>query len=205
MNFLAHLALAGPQDASRIGNILGDFEKGTPESIRQRLPSAVVDGIIMHRHIDRFTDDHTAFHASKALLAPHRRRFAGIIVDIFFDHFLSKHWQQFHPKTVPEFIAEIYQLFEQHPNWLGSNFGPLVPRLQSENWLLAYGTTEGLAATLSRISQRSPKLSPLKEGIEDLQLHYQGFEQNFQSFYPEVRQYATHLLGKNSLQTPAFP
>lgn len=205
MNFLAHLALAGTDDASRIGNILGDFEKGTPDSIRQRLPDPIVAGIVMHRHIDRFTDDHQIFRESRILLAPERRRFAGIIVDIFFDHFLTTHWQRFHPGTVPEFIEEMHQLFERRPEWLGSHFGPLVPRLRSENWLASYGSLSGLEKTLNRVANRSPKLTPLREGVLDLREHHQLFEKQFLTFYPEVRQQAAQLLGKKTVLTPAFP
>lgn len=205
MNFLAHLALAGPDDASRIGNILGDFEKGTPDSLRERLPAPIVDGIVMHRRIDRYTDEHPVFREARKLLAPSRRRFAGILLDIFFDHFLNKNWHHFHPGNVEEFIAEIYQLFDRHPEWLGSRFGPLVPLLRAENWLASYGTPEGLKTTLTRVASRSPRLSPLVDGVEDLENNYVAIEEHFRVFYPEIRQYAAHLLGRKNVQTPAFP
>lgn len=205
MNFLAHLALAGPDDASRIGNILGDFEKGTPESMRERLPDRIVDGIMMHRHIDRFTDDHAIFHKTKLLLAPGRRRFAGIIVDIFFDHFLNNHWERYHPGTVAGFIAEIYQLFERRPEWLGSQFGPLVPLLRAENWLASYGSEEGLAITLGRVADRSPRLAPIRDGVLDLVENREAFEKHFLEFYPEVRVHAARLLGIKSTLEPSFP
>ncbi|WP_411845828.1 ACP phosphodiesterase [Roseibacillus persicicus] len=205
MNFLAHLALAGPDDASRIGNILGDFEKGTPDSIRARLPAPIVDGIMMHRRIDRFTDDHPAFLQTKLLLAPERRRFAGIIVDIFFDHFLNEHWERFHPGTVTDFIEEIYQLFGRRPEWLGRQFGPLVPLLRAENWLASYGSLEGLNLTLGRVASRSHRFDPIRNGVLDLAEQREEFEKHFLSFYPEVRRYAARLLGKKTLQTPAFP
>lgn len=205
MNFLAHLALAGSNDASRIGNILGDFEKGTPSSIRQRLPDEVVAGIVMHRQIDRFTDDHPVFQQSKLLLAPHRRRFAGIIVDIFFDYFLNRHWNRYHPGNVPDFIEEIYQLFERRPEWLGQQFGPIVPLLRSENWLASYNTFEGLDLTLNRIATRSPKLIPIRDGVHDLREHQQKFEELFLTIYPDVRLKAAELLGSKFLKTPSFP
>ena len=205
MNFLAHLALAGPDDASRIGNILGDFEKGTPDSIRERLPDEVVAGITMHRRIDRFTDDHHSFQESKLLLAPERRRFAGIVVDIFFDYFLNKHWSNYHPGSVAAFIEEIYQLFERRPEWLGQQFGPLVPRLRNENWLASYGSFEGLNLTLERIANRSNKLTPICEGVNDLKNNYEQFEEIFLGFYPDIRQQAAELLGSKSVKTPSFP
>lgn len=205
MNFLAHLALAGPDDASRIGNILGDFEKGTPESLRERLPTEIVDGIMMHRRIDRFTDDHPAFRKTKKLLAPERLRFAGIIVDIFFDHFLNKHWNQYHPGNVTDFIEENYRLFDRRPEWLGPKFGPLVPLLKAENWLASYGTFEGLETTLTRVASRSPKLAPIGNGVDDLRVHHDRFEELFLDFYPAVRQQAATLLGQKTLLTPSFP
>lgn len=205
MNFLAHLALAGPDDASRIGNILGDFEKGTPDSLRERLPSAVVTGIMMHRHLDRYTDSHPLFLTSKNLLKPERRRFAGIAIDIFFDHFLSKHWSNFHPGTTTHFIAEVYQLFERHPEWLGSHFGPLVPRIKSENWLGTYQTITGVEFTLQRIATRSHKFEPLIHSVEDLTSNYLEFENLFLQFYPQIREYAAKLLGKKIENKSAFP
>ena len=84
MNYLAHLLLAGPTDASRVGNLLGDFVRGTPESLRGSYPDEVIAGIVMHRELDRFTDDHPAFQEARELLDPEHRRFAGIIIDIFF-------------------------------------------------------------------------------------------------------------------------
>ena len=205
MNFLAHLTLAGTEDASRIGNLLGDFEKGTPESLYQRLPPEIVPGILMHRQIDRFTDSHAIFHETKSLLAPERRRFAGIVIDIFFDHFLSKHWSTYHPGTVTGFISEIYDLLDKHPTWLGSELGPLVPRLKKENWLASYSDFEGLEKTLQRIASRSSRFDPMKEGIDDLKKNYPAFESAFLQFYPELRQYAAKLLDQKTRKSPSFP
>lgn len=205
MNFLAHLALAGPSDASRIGNLLGDFEKGTPASLRERLPAPIVEGIVMHRRIDRFTDSHPVFQQARLLLAPERRRFAGIIIDIYFDHLLNKHWASYHPGTVPDFAAEIYQTFDRHPTWLGTQLGPLVPRIKAENWLAAYSTVEGIEHTLGRVANRSPRLAPIAHATPDLIAEKAAFESHFLQFYPAIRQFAAEALGKKTLQTPAFP
>ena len=90
MNYLAHLLLADDTDASRIGNLLGDFATGTIESLAERYPPEILRGIKMHRAVDRFTDSHEVFKHARNLLAPGRRRFAGIIIDIIFDHYLCK-------------------------------------------------------------------------------------------------------------------
>ncbi|MDP0489597.1 MAG: ACP phosphodiesterase [Verrucomicrobiota bacterium JB023] len=208
MNFLAHLALAGPEDASRIGNLLGDFEKGTAAHLALRFPPEVVKGIIMHRHLDAFTDSHPAFVAARQLLKPERRRFGGILVDIFFDHFLALHWAKFHPGTVPAFIEEIHEVFDRHPNWLGDHLGPLMPRFKGENWLASYATPEGLEKTLERVSYRSPRLAPLAFAVPDLLASFDEFRRLFMEFYPDARCRARQLLeedGMNSPTGPGFP
>lgn len=205
MNFLAHLALAGPSDVSRIGNLLGDFEKGTPDTLRARLPEDIVAGIIMHRRIDAFTDAHRHFREARKLLSPSRRRFAGIVVDIFFDHFLTLHWSRYHPDSVSTFIQNIYATLDNNVHLLGTEFAPLLPRIKSENWLAAYGNEAGLELTLNRVASRSSRLAPLSESILDFHQNREAFEQAFLAFYPLVRQKAGVLLGLKSLQTPSFP
>jgi len=69
MNYLAHLMLADDSDASRIGNLLGDFTKGTLASLAEVYPDEIIRGIKMHRAVDRFTDSHEVFKNSRALIA----------------------------------------------------------------------------------------------------------------------------------------
>jgi acyl carrier protein phosphodiesterase len=87
MNYLAHLYLAGDSPESILGNLIGDFLKGTTvdsysESIRK--------GIQLHKQVDRYTDLHDIVRKSKQLISPVNKRYAGIIVDVFYDHFLAK-------------------------------------------------------------------------------------------------------------------
>lgn len=194
VNYLAHLYLAGPTDASRIGNLLGDFVKGTPESLVGQYPAEVIDGIMMHRHLDRFTDEHEAFLKARSLLARERRRFAGIVVDIFFDHFLTQHWEKFSEQPLPEFIEEMYTTLERHPEWLSPELARVMPRIREENWLHSYGTIEGLALTLERISHRSPRTAPIRESTDDLVANYQSFDRAFHEFFRAARGYAATLL-----------
>ncbi|MGJ8695146.1 MAG: ACP phosphodiesterase [Verrucomicrobiaceae bacterium] len=191
MNFLAHFALAQPTDASRVGALLGDFVRGHPSSLTGQYPPEVIEGIMLHRAIDRFTDDHPVFLKAKDLLSPKRRRFAGIIIDIFFDHFLAIHWEDFEKGNLPRFISELYDTLERRHDWLTPELHEIVPRMKDENWLQCYGTIEGLKLTFERISKRRSWLKPLVGAETDLIDHYQSFDRAFHTFYPEVRQYAT--------------
>jgi acyl carrier protein phosphodiesterase len=191
LNFLAHFHLAQPTDGSRVGALLGDFVRGTPESLRTHLPSELVDGIVLHRVIDRFTDSHEEFLRTKKFLSPPRRRFAGIIVDIFFDHFLSQMWSDYSNIPLRQFIAEIHETLERRNGWLPPEVGAIIRRMREEHWLGTYGTIPGLALTFRKVSQRRSFLAPLVGAEDDLTSHYQSFTNAFRSFYPDVISFAS--------------
>jgi len=186
MNYLAHLALAPATNASRIGNLLGDFAKGSESSLRTNLPSDLVDGIILHRAIDKYTDQHPSFLAARPLLDPSRSRYAGVVIDIIFDHFLSIHWHNFYDQPLDEFIAEIYQTLHDHPEWQLGTLKTIFPRMQSQNWLGCYGTIEGMTDTFHRVSTRSRFTQPIKDTHLDLKQHYKAFEKHFLAIYPDL-------------------
>ncbi len=202
MNFLAHFHLAHATDASRVGALLGDFARGTPESLRERFPEDIVQGIILHRAIDRFTDSHPVFLKSKQFLSPPRRRFAGIIIDIYFDHFLAHAWADFAEGSLKDFITEIYQLLIRRRDWLTPELRVIVERMEKEDWLGTYGTIPGLALTFQRMSQRRDFLAPLIGSEEDLVAHYHSFSKAFREFYPAILTYAREENPGGALSSP---
>ncbi len=186
MNYLAHLLLADDTDASRAGNLLGDFAKGSLDDLAELYPAELVRGIKMHRAVDRYTDNHPIFKECKLLLAKERRRFAGIIIDILFDHYLCKHWEKYHTLSLDKFCQQVYQTFEKHPEWRAGRLREAFPYMQQENWLTNYATVDGIALTLQRVSRRTPRVSGIAEGIKDFRKHYTEFEEKFHSFMPEL-------------------
>lgn len=193
MNFLAHFHLARPSDASRTGALLGDFIRGPREALLETYPEDLVDGIMLHREIDAFTDSHPVFLKTKMLLAPQRRRFAGIIIDVFFDHFLAQNWADYSDQPLPGFIQDIYEILERRNKWMTPKLNELIPRMKSENWLGTYGTIDGLAITFRRISRRREFLKVLIGAEEDLTAHYHSMGRAFRDFYPEALEFARSL------------
>ena len=186
MNYLAHLALAPATDAARIGNLLGDFVKGTESTLRLQLDAELVDAIMLHRAIDKFTDAHPAFLASKSLLAPQRRRFAGIVIDIIYDHFLSLHWNQYYPQALDEFIQQIYHSIDNHPEWQLGTLEHAFPRMKSQNWLARYASREGIKLTFHQVAQRGKFTAPIADSFIDFDQHYSAFEQHFTEVYRDL-------------------
>ena len=186
MNYLAHLLLADNTDASRVGNLLGDFTRGSLDDLAEIYPAELVRGIQMHRAVDRFTDSHSVFKECRLLLDPKRRRFAGIIVDIFFDHYLCKHWEKYSAIPLDQFCQQVYQAFDKHPEWLAGRLREAFPSMKKENWLMTYITADGIELTLQRVSRRSPRVTGIAAGIEDFKNHYTQFEEKFHSFMPAL-------------------
>ena len=186
MNYLAHLLLADDTDASRVGNLLGDFTRGSLEDLAKIYPEELVRGIKMHRAVDSYTDSHAVFKECKLLLAPERRRFAGVIVDIFFDHYLCQQWGDYCSVTLDDFCAQVYSDFETHPEWLAGRLKDAFPLMRKQNWLMAYASVEGIELTLQRVAQRSPRVVGIADGIKDFKENYSEFELKFNSFMPDL-------------------
>ena len=189
MNYLAHLLLADDSDASRIGNLLGDFTRGPISDLEKQFPAEVIRGIKMHRAVDRFTDSHPIFRKARTLLAPERRRFAGIIIDIFYDHFLCVHWKDYSQVPLSKFIESVYQALDAHPEWRAGRLAKAFPMMRDEDWLTRYATTEGVDDILQRVSRRSPRITKIAESIHDLQENYTAFETHFKHFMPDLLEF----------------
>ena len=196
MNFLAHLALAGPSDASLLGNIMADFAKGTREHLFDEFPKEVVEGMLMHRSIDKFTDAHPIFKEASALMETKRRRFAGIVIDIFFDHYLSIHWSKFYSTDLEEFIEQSYQTLAKQSQVHSELFALVLPHMRRENWLGCYGTKDGIKLTLNRVSQRSKYTAIIADCYQDFEDNYSEFEAIFLRIYPDLIEYAKGLAPK---------
>jgi len=191
LNYLAHLLLAEDDPMSRVGNLLGDFVSGRPETLD--LPVRVVQGIIRHRAIDRFADDHPVTARLMALVSPERRRFAGVIVDVTHDHFLTRRWQDYCPQPLHTFISDCNQALRDHFELLPNALAETLEHRIADDWLGRYGTEEGLDAVFHRVSLRSRRFLPILGAIEDVNRHRAEFEAGFLKFFPELQAFVRDL------------
>lgn len=174
MNFLAHLWLAGPDEGLRLGAVAGDFVKG---ALPAGLPADIAAGAALHRAIDAFAERHPAFQASRARVTPARRRFAGVMVDLFYDHFLAAHWTDFHPdEPLPAFAQRQYRLLGHHLRRLPERARPVVMRMGEHDWLSSYADADTIALALDRICGRLSRPEAFLGSGEELGARYLQFE-----------------------------
>lgn len=193
VNFLAHAYLAGPDPALQVGGMMGDFVKGP---LPAGLPPDLAAGVALHRRIDSFTDAHPVFRRSRARVSPERRRYAGIMVDLFYDHFLARHWARFHVLPLEAFTAQVYGRLAARAGSLPPALVRILPSMRTEDWLGSYRAVEYVGLALDRMAtHRLRQPNRLGGAGEELVRGYEGFEADFLEFLPAVAQSAATLAG----------
>jgi acyl carrier protein phosphodiesterase len=183
MNFLAHLYLSCGSEQIMVGNFLADFVKAKETESYQR---DICLGILLHREIDSFTNKHRQFAKSKKRLWQRHRHYSSVIVDIFYDHFLAKNWQNYSTISLEEFAHQAYAAIQRFEMILPQKARRVLPHMIANNWLTNYRKLEGIDRAMQGMARRASFPSEMSSAIEDLQNDYEGFENDFREFFPDL-------------------
>jgi len=194
MNYLAHLYLSAGSSEALVGGLLGDFVKG--RLAPGRYPPDVLAAIALHRRIDSFVDQHPLMQRSRARFAPAFRRYAGILLDLFHDHFLARDWGEHAAEPLASFTDRAYRAFKQHEALLPAPARHLVRAMARDDWLGGYGEPDGVRRALRGISNRLSRSNPIAAGHAELARDYRELEAGFRELLPEVRAFAARSTGE---------
>ncbi|GAB2933320.1 acyl carrier protein phosphodiesterase [Rheinheimera gaetbuli] len=194
MNYLAHAALAQPNLHSVTGNLLGDFCNGIAVDT---LHPKIHAGLMNHRAVDRFTDQHPAVRCAKQLFSDQRRRFAGIALDVLFDHFLIAHWPQFYQQPFADYKKQLYQQLAEAQHLMPAPMAATMLSVRSDDWFGRYQHLPQLGMALDRIASRIRFTNQFSGILGEIQLHYTVLEQGFLQLYPDLCQHITELALEN--------
>ncbi|MGA0587122.1 ACP phosphodiesterase [Dyella sp. KRB-257] len=187
MNHLAHALLAGDDDALRLGGMLGDFVRGVPDAA---WPRGVVAGIRLHRAIDVYTDAHPEVLAAKARLAPPYRRYAGILLDMWFDHCLARAFPRWSTVPLTRFSVDLRALLCDRAAQLPPALRRFLAYMQAHDLPAAYAQPQVLGRALAGIGQRLQRANPLADALPVLQLQASALDGHFEVFFPELQAFA---------------
>ncbi|NAT38465.1 ACP phosphodiesterase [Pseudomonas syringae pv. actinidifoliorum] len=189
MNYLAHLHLGGHRPAQLLGSLYGDFVKGP---LPGRFSAELEAAIRLHRRIDAFTDNHPLIKASIARFPAQRRRYAGIMLDVFFDHCLARDWHRYADMPLDAFTRKVYGTLAAEPQ-LPERLALIAPRMAAQDWLGSYRDFAVLEQVRERISDvcHDPRLAG---GMQELQALYQPLSADFAEFYPLLEAFAQAAL-----------
>jgi len=187
MNHFAHLVLAQATVESTVGNLLGDFARGLDQ---QQLTPGIMAGLLNHRAVDRFTDNHSLVQEMKLGFNSQRRRFAGIALDIYFDHLLIQHWDRFDKRSLAGLIAGFYQRMTEGRELMpGENMRQVTTRMIEYDWFGSYRELDAIAEALDRVARRIRFANQFGNAIEDLQRNHEMIRDGFFEFFPQLQQH----------------
>lgn len=149
-------------------------------------PTDVQKGIILHRAIDTFTDAHPIFRQSTKRLHANYHHYSGIIVDIFYDHFLAKNWNTYSDEKLEYFIERFYQSLKDNYESLTLKTQKMMPDMIDNNWLLSYQTIAGIENVLVNMDNRMKREANMRFAVAELKIFYSEFEQEFTTFFEEL-------------------
>ena len=197
MNYLAHIYLSGDNNLVTIGNFIADGIKG---SDYKKFSKDLKIGILLHRHIDTFTDAHKTVRMSTKRLHEKYGHYSGVIVDILYDHFLAKNWKNYSKIPLDEYVDTFYDLLEEHLEILPQPIKHMMPYMISGNWLLSYASIEGIQKVLEGMNRRTKNRSQMNLAINELQEFYDEFESDFTSFFNELIESSNKKLSELNLK-----
>lgn len=191
LNFLAHAYLSFADPEVLAGNMISDFVKGKKQF---DYPPGIRRGIVLHRAIDSFTDQHPATKEAKEVFRPHYRLYSGAFVDVVYDHFLAADTGEFSETSLFEFSQQVYADLDLHSRWMPERFARMFPHMKTHNWLYHYRTREGTGHSLGGVVRRSLHLTESATAYQLFETHYQLLEDCYRQFWAEVKPFAREHL-----------
>lgn len=193
MNFLAHIYLSGKDENLLLGNFIADMVKG--RQIEKYSPE-VVKGIRLHRKIDEFTDSHPYVARSKDRIREKYRHYSGVVVDMYYDHFLAINWKDYSDEQLETFVENAYNVLLRNYIMLPSRAKFILPIMIGSNWLVNYADLKSLQRHMEGIARRTSFHSGMEDAVTDLKIHYDEFRQDFADFFPELVSFSINYVEK---------
>ena len=184
MNFLGHFFLSKNDTGLILGNYIADFVKGKNYL---NYPEEITRGILMHRQIDSFTDGHAMVRQGRKRIFAKYRHFAGIIIDMYYDHFLASRWSDFSNQSLQDYSSYIYSIIEDNLSLLPAQSQYMFNYMKNGNWLMRYSTTEGLEKSLRGMASRINHPSKIEQAREELIVFYQLWDFEFSTFMDDLK------------------
>ena len=187
MNFLAHLYLSKENKDIMIGNFIADHIRGNKFT---HYPENIQKGILLHREIDTFTDTHKIVRKSKRRLHERYKHYDGIIIDIFYDHFLAINWNSYSQIPLDTYVTSVYKLLQRNYEMLPEKTQEILPYMIKYNWLYNYQFAKGIQEVLTGMNNRTKGKSKMNLATEDLLLHYDALQNDFFLFFNDLEEFS---------------
>lgn len=190
MNYLAHAWLSFGHEEILVGNLVSDFVKGKKKF---DYPQGIQKGIVLHRAIDTFTDEHEATRLAKEIFRHAYRLYSGAFMDVVYDHFLANDPNEFNPESLRNFSETVYQILDSHFEYLPERFARMFPYMKRQNWLFNYSTRRGTEMSFDGVVRRARYLNESETAASLFEEHYKTLHGYYRVFFPDLKSFAKRM------------
>ena len=165
------------------GGLVADFLRG---AIDPALPPRVQDGVRLHRAIDRTTDSHPEVLAACALFEPPLRRYAGVVLDLWFDHLLARDWHRYGIGSLEDFSREVQRLLAERQALMPPRMHGFLRYMQANDLPRAYVDRDMMKRVFVDLSHRIARANPLADALAHIASREAAIQRHFDAFMPEL-------------------
>jgi acyl carrier protein phosphodiesterase len=198
MNYLGHAVLSFGDPELLTGNLIADHVKG--RLALERFPAAIKEGILLHRRIDQFTDEHPASMRAKLFFRETYGLYAGAIVDSLYDHFLANDPKHFNTEQdLLGFTQDVYAKLDAQTTYFPEVFASYFPFMKQQNWLFNYRNLQGMQRSLQGLHRRAMYMAAPDEAYKIFVQHYYQLAQCYYELIDDMVSFVKLELTKNKL------
>ena len=183
MNYLAHMYLSCSDEDLIIGNMLVDMM--SIKRLRE-LPKQYHKGFELHRLIDSCTDEHPKVKEAVLKLRENHRKYAPVVIDIFYDYVLSLEWERYSEEDIQDFCNGIYEVINKHLQNLPKDIVIRLEKMLADNFLMTCSSPKAIKRVFDLIDSRAKFNNNFSLATKDLLEDYDYFRDNFFKFFPDM-------------------
>jgi len=185
MNFLAHLCLANGDSGLMLGGLFGDFVRG--RRVLRTFADPVRQGIVLHRYIDKRTDNSKEVKLLRPMFPRDFRRYAGIIIDLAFDHELARNWWRYMPGSLERFDLEVRDLLRDNADIVPEGLTLFMRYADRHDLFSGYREEDMILYALAGLGIRLKRPNPLHRVAEIWPDLAPEFKSSFRQFFPKIQ------------------
>ncbi len=191
MNFLAHLFLSCDDEKLMVGNFIADMISNKQLTL---YPEAIRAGVLLHRKIDHYTDNHPIVLQGVRRLYDQHRKYAPVVIDVYYDYLLANHWEHYSDERLTDFTQRTYQILEKHRLLMPARMQENLPGMIADDWLTKYGELYGMERAFGNMRRRVSQPEWLDGVIDSLLEQLPQLEEEFDAFFPDLIRYVKDLM-----------
>lgn len=201
LNYLAHIYLSGKDSGVQIGGFIADSVKG---SRYNEYPEDIRFGILLHRKIDTFTDKHPMVQRSTERFRRVYGKYAGVAVDMLYDHFLASDWIFYSDIGLSEFSQNFYRVLHRYRTYLPERFLEFMPVFIRKDRLSSYADLNVFHELLQKMGEHTALPAKQDAAMDLIGDNYYDFKNDFMRFFPDLSDYSRELFRHRKEEPKTF-